>query len=157
MSSRQHDNLRSQPKLLLLRVKTCCLALVLWGNLPTEACKFVHAFYAFFTESGEVHCKSKSSRINQINRESRKKHLQCRFWALGRASSQFSGSLRSTTARLNCAASSGSFSWYSCNSNPGMQKQSKTHIFRPPLTQGGSKHLLKEVQGVTENQSKAGN
>ena len=33
----------------------------------------------------------------------------------------------------------------------------KTHIFRPPLTQGGSKHLLKEVQGVTENEIKAGN
>ena len=69
MSSKQHDNLRSQPKLLLLRVETCCLALVLWGNLRTEACKFVHAFCAFFTESHEVHCQSKSRRINQINRE----------------------------------------------------------------------------------------
>ena len=69
MSSKQHDNLRSQPKLLLLRVETCCLALVLWGNLRTEACKFVHAFCAFFTESHEVHCQSKLRRINQINRE----------------------------------------------------------------------------------------
>lgn len=120
MSSKQHDNLRSQPKLLLLRVEAGCLALVLWGNLRTEACKFVHAFCAFFTESHEVHCQSKSRRINQINRE---KSLQWnRFWALGRASSQFSGSLRSTTARWNCAASSGSFSWYSCNSNPDIQK-----------------------------------
>ena len=69
MSSKQHDNLRSQPKLLLLRVETCCLALVLWGNLRTEACKFVHAFCAFFIESHEAHCQSKLRRINQINRE----------------------------------------------------------------------------------------
>lgn len=61
---------------------------------------------------------------SQSRRSNRGKNLQSnRFWALGRASSQFSGSLRSTTARLNCAASSGSFSWYSCNSNPDMQKK----------------------------------
>ena len=33
--------------------------------------------------------------------------------ALGSASAQLSGSFLSITARLNCAASSGSFSWYS--------------------------------------------
>ena len=143
MSSKQHDNLRSQPKLLLLRVETCCLALVLWGNLRTEACKFVHAFCAFFTESHEVHCQSKSRRINQINREKKPPVEQIlglrqgiipvlRQLAINHSALELRGELRLLLLVLLQFKS----------------RHPKNYTFRPHLTQGDSKKSLKEVQGA---------
>ena len=153
MSSKQHDNLRSQPKLLLLRVETCCLALVLWGNLRTEACKFVHAFCAFFTKTTEIHRwrspEWRSCWINQNCAESIKSIEKkppveqilglrqgiipvLRQLAINHSALELRGELRLLLLVLLQFKS----------------RHPKNHTFQPHLTQGDSKKSLKEVQGA---------